>query len=347
MSLTAEPFGALPDGSPVIRHTLSRTGGLTLRVLTYGGIVQSLEVPDARARVTNVVLGFASLDGDLKASDAYFGGLVGRVADRLARGRFPPDDKSYAVDVNAAGSCLHGGTTGFDKRLWRAEPSGDHELRLSLISADRDQGFPGRLHVEVTYCLLESGVRIDYKATTEAPTVINLTNHSYFNLAGEGSGSVENHTLVIDADEYTPVGRDLIPTGEIALVAGTPLDLRRETAVGARLRGPHSQLLAARGYDHNYVLQGTGMRRCARLTDPASGRVLEVFTDQPGVQLYSGNSLDGSHVGTGGHAYRQGDGVALETQHLPDSPNHPAFPSTVLRPGKLFSSTTTWQFNTN
>jgi aldose 1-epimerase len=347
MSLTAEPFGALPDGSPVIRHTLSRTGGLTLRVLTYGGIVQSLEVPDARARVTNVVLGFASLDGYLKASDAYFGGLVGRFADRLAGGRFTLDDKSYAVDVNAAGSCLHGGTTGFDKRLWRAEPSGDHELRLSLISADRDQGFPGRLHVEVTYCLLESGVRIDYKATTEAPTVINLTNHSYFNLAGEGSGSVENHTLVIDADEYTPVGRDLIPTGEIALVAGTPLDLRRETAVGARLRDPHPQLLAARGYDHNYVLQGTGMRRCARLTDPASGRVLEVFTDQPGVQLYSGNSLDGSHVGTGGHAYRQGDGVALETQHLPDSPNHPAFPSTVLRPGKLFSSTTTWQFNTN
>jgi len=347
MSLTAEPFGALPDGSPVVRYTLSRAGGLTLRVLTYGGIVQSLKVPDARGRVANVVLGFASLDGYLEATDAFFGGLVGRFANRLAGGRFRLDDNSYAVDVNAAGNCLHGGTTGFDKRLWRAEPLGDHELRLSLTSADGDQGFPGRLDVEVTYCLLESGVRIDYQATTDAPTVINLTNHSYFNLAGEGSGSVEEHTLVIDADEFTPIGRGLLPTGEAVEVADTPLDLRHETAVGAYLRDPHPQLLAARGFDHNYVLRGTGVRRCARLTDPASGRVLEVLTDQPGVQVYSGNFLDGSYVGTSGRAYRQGDGLALETQHFPDSPNHSAFPSTVLRPGQVFSSSTTWQFHTD
>ena len=347
MSQTAEPFGALPGGSPVIRYTLSGTSGLTLRVLTYGGIVQSLEVPDARGRVANVVLGFASLDGYLEATDAYFGGLVGRFANRLAGGRFSLDGQSHAVDVNDAGNCLHGGRTGFDKRLWRAEPVSDNELRLSLTSADGDQGFPGRLDVEVTYCLLDNGVRIDYRATTDAPTVVNLTNHSYFNLAGEGSGSVEEHTLVIDADEFTPVGRGLIPTGEVAVVAGTPLDLRRETAIGARLRDPHGQLLAARGYDHNYVLRGTGLRRSARLADPASGRVLEVLTDQPGLQLYSGNFLDGSHVGTGGRAYRQGDGVALETQNFPDSPHHPAFPSTVLRPDQLFATSTTWQFHTD
>lgn len=346
MSLTAEPFGTLPDGSPVIRHTLSRTGGLTLRVLTYGGVVQSLEVPDARGRVANVVLGFPSLHGYLAAGDAYFGGLVGRFANRLAGGRFSLDGKSYAVDVNAGGNCLHGGRTGFDKRLWHAEPFSDNKLRLTLTSPDGDQGFPGRMEVEVTYCLLESGVRIDYRATTDAPTVINLTNHSYFNLAGEGSGSVEEHTLVVDADEFTPVSRDLIPTGEVAAVAGTPLDLRAQTAIGTHLRDPHPQLLAARGYDHNYVLRGSGLRRAARLADPVSGRVLEVVTDQPGLQVYSGNFLDGSHVGTSGRTYRQGDGVALETQHFPDSPNHPAFPSTILRPGELFATSTTWQFHT-
>ena len=347
MALTAEPFGALPDGSPVIRYTLSRPGGLTLRVLTYGGIVQSLEVPDALGRVVNVVLGFVSLHGYLAAPDAYFGGVVGRFANRLAGGRFSLDDTTYAVAVNAGANCLHGGSAGFDKRLWRAEPLSDHELRLSLASPEGDQGFPGRLSVEVTYCLLESGVRIDYRATTDAPTVVNLTNHSYFNLAGEGSGSVEAHTLVIDADEFTPVSRDLIPTGEVAAVAGTPLDLRRETAIGTHLRDPHPQLLAARGYDHNYVLKGAGQRRAARLADPASGRVLEVLTDQPGLQVYSGNFLNGSHVGTDGRAYRQGDGLALETQHFPDSPNHPAFPSTVLRPGQVFATSTTWQFHTH
>ena len=347
MPQTAEPFGTLPDGSPVIRYTLSRPGGLTLRVLTYGGIVQSLEVPDAHGDVANVVLGFASLHEYLASDNTYFGGLIGRFANRLAGGRFSLDDKSYTVDVNAAGNCLHGGRSGFDKRLWHAEPLSDNELRLSLTSPDGDQGFPGRLNVEVTYSLLDSGVRIDYRATTDAPTVVNLTNHSYFNLAGEGSGSVEAHTLVIDADEFTPVNPVLIPTGEVAAVAGTPLDLRRETTIGARLRDPHPQLLAAKGYDHNYVLRGTGLRRAARLADPATGRVLEVLTDQPGLQLYSGNFLDGSHVGTGRRAYRQGDGLALETQHFPDSPNHPAFPSTVLRPGQLFATSTTWQFHTH
>ena len=346
MPLTAEPFGALPDGSPVTRYTVRGPAGLTLRVLDYGGIVQSMEVPDARGRVTNVVLGFASLDGYLAATNPYFGALVGRYANRLAAGRFTLDDRSYTVDVNAKGQCLHGGSNGFDKRLWHAEPVSDNELRMSLTSPDGDQGFPGRLKVEVTYCLLKSGVRIDYTARTDAPTVINLTNHSYFNLAGEGSGSVEAHTLVIDADEYTPVNRDLIPTGQIAGVAGTPLDLRTETTIGAHLRDPHPQMLAARGYDHNYVLRGTGLRRAARLADPATGRVLEVLTDQPGLQLYSGNFLDASLVGTGGRGYRQGDGLALETQHFPDSPDHPAFPSTLLRPGPPFTTSTTWQFHT-
>jgi aldose 1-epimerase len=319
---------------------------MTVQLLTYGGIVQSLEVPDARGQVANVVLGFASLQGYLAAPDPYFGALVGRFANRLAGGRFSLDDKSYAVDVNAAGNCLHGGKDGFDKRLWHAEPLSDHELRLSLTSPDGDQGFPGRLNVEVTYRLLESGVRLDYRASADAPTVINLTNHSYFNLAGEGSGSVEAHKLVVDADQFTPVSPELIPTGEVADVAGTPLDLRQETTIGAHLRDPHPQMLAVRGYDHNYVLPGTGLRRCARLADPASGRVLEVLTDQPGLQVYTANFLDGSHVGTGGQAYRQGDGLALETQHFPDSPNHPSFPTTVLRPGQVFTTSTTWQFHT-
>lgn len=346
MSLTAEPFGALPDGSPVIRYTLSGAGGLTLRVLTYGAIVQSLDVPDARGQLANVVLGFASLPGYLAGTKPYFGGLIGRFANRIAGGRFSLDGHDYEVDVNAAGSCLHGGGHGFDKRLWHAEPLSDDGLCLSLTSPDGDQGFPGRLNAEVTYRLLERGVRIDYRATTDAPTVVNLTSHPYFNLAGEGSGPVETHTLVIDADEYTPVGGDLVPTGEVAPVAGTPLDFRRESAVGARLRDPHPQLLAARGFDHNYVLRGTGLRRCARVSDPASGRVLEVLTDQPGLQVYTGNALDGSLVGTGGRAYRQGDGLALETQHFPDSPNQPAFPSTVLRPGQSYATSTTWQFST-
>ena len=347
MSLTVEPFGTLPDGSPVARYTLSREGGLTLRVLTYGGIVQSLEVPDRRGENANVVLGFASLEGYLGGAKAYFGALIGRFANRISDGRFSLDGRNYAVGVNEGGNCLHGGEAGFDKRLWHAEPLSDHELRLSLTSPDGDQGFPGELHTEVTYRMEENSVQIDFRATTDAPTVVNLTNHSYFNLAGEGSGSIEAHTLLVDADEFTPVAPDLIPTGQVAEVAGTPLDLRRATPIGAGLRRTHSQMLAARGYDHNYVLRGAGLRRAARLADPSSGRVLEVLTDQPGMQVYSGNFLDGSQVGTGGQTYRQGDGLALETQHFPDSPNHPAFPSTELRPGQLFATSTIWQFNTD
>jgi aldose 1-epimerase len=344
LSLTAEPFGTLPDGSPVTRYTLSQAGGLTLRVLTYGGIVQSLEVPDAHGEMANVVLGFASLQGYLAGPKPFFGALIGRFANRIADGRFSLDGRDYAVDVNAGGNCLHGGRAGFDKRLWHAEPLSDHELRLSLTSPDGDQGFPGELHAEVTYRLEENSVQLDFRATTDAPTVVNLTNHSYFNLAGEGSGSVEAHTLVIDADEYTPVNAAMIPTGESAFVAGTALDFREETAVGAHLRDPHPQLLAACGLDHNYVLRGTGLRRCAQLTDPASGRVLDVLTDQPGLQLYTGNALDGSLSGTGDRAYRQGDGLALETQHFPDSPNQAGFPSAVLRPGQTYATSTTWSF---
>jgi len=346
MSLTAEDFGTLPDGSPVVRYTLSSDNGFAVRVLTYGGIVQSLDVPDADGRVSNVVLGFASLQGYLENTKPYLGALIGRFANRIAGGSFTLDGTSHCVDVNAAGNCLHGGSAGFDKRIWDAEPRGDSALRLRLTSADADQGFPGQLAVEVTYSLLNNGVRLDYRATTDTPTVVNLTNHSYFNLAGENSGSVGSHTVVIDADDFTPVDRDRIPTGEVATVAGTPLDLRRETVIGERLRDPHSELLTTSGFDHNYVLRGAGVRRCAHLADPLSGRVLEVLTDQPGLQVYSGaGALDGSFVGTGGRAYRQGDGLALEPQHYPDSPNQPDFPTTVLRPGEVFTSSTSWQFH--
>jgi len=345
LSLTAEPFGTLPGGSAVTRYTLTRAGGPTLRVLNYGGIVQSLEVPDALGQLANVVLGFASLQGYVDGHKPFFGATIGRFANRIAGGRFSLEAVEHTVDVNAAGNCLHGGRSGFDKRLWHAEPLGDHELRLSLTSPDGDQGFPGELHAEVTYSLLDSGVRIDFLATTDAPTVVNLTNHSYFNLAGEGSGTVEAHTLVIDADEYTPVNEMMIPTGEVIPVAGTPMDFRSETAVGAHLRDPSEQLLAAGGIDHNYVLRGSGLRRSARLADPAGGRVLEVWTDQPGMQVYTANALDGSLAGTSGRAYRQGDGIALETQHFPDSPNQPGFPCTVLRPGQSYATSTIWTFS--
>lgn len=344
MPLTVEPFGEHPDGSPVTRFTLESASGLTLRVLDYGGVVQALEVPDVHGRRDNVVLGFSDLGGYLGAGEDYFGGVIGRFANRISGGSFTLDGVHHAVDTNELGNSLHGGQSGFDKRMWRADPIGDDALQLTLVSPHGDQGFPGCLEVGVTYRLMGNGVRLDYTASTDAPTVLNLTNHTYFNLGGEGSGPGESHNLVIHAGEYTVVDEQLIPTGEVASVAGTPLDFRTPTPIGSRLRNGHQQLLVARGYDHNYVLQGTGLRPAARLSHPDSGRVLEVATDQPGLQLYTANFLDGRHIGSAGKAYRQGDGVALETQHFPDSPNHPDFPSTVIRPGEIFRTSTNWQF---
>lgn len=341
-----DELGALPDGRAVSRYTLGRPGALQLRVLDLGAVVQELWVPDAEGRRANVVLGFAGADGYLDAADDFYGAVVGRFANRIAGGEIELDGTTHRLSVNDGMHSLHGGADGFHRRLWTVDHVDDGRIALSLLSPDGDQGFPGAVRVTVTYELAESEVRIGYTAETSATTVVNLTQHAHFNLAGEGSGSVEGHLLRVAADRYTPVGPDLIPTGEIADVSGTPLDLRKAGPIGAGLRSGHEQLRRGRGYDHNYVLD-RGASPAAVLEDPASGRVLEVHTDRPGMQVYTCNFQDGTHYGTGGRSYRQGDGVALETQSFPDGPHHldePGWPSPVLRPGELFRSSTVWRF---
>lgn len=346
-------FGTLSDGTPVDRYTLTN-GDLRVRILTYGGILQSIEVPDRRGRTANVTLGFDNL-ADYEERNPYFGCITGRYANRIADGQFTLDGETYQLPINDDPNSLHGGEVGFDKRVWDATPvksRGAVGLRLTHTSPDGDQGYPGTLATEVTYTVTRRGIRMDYEATTDAPTVVNLTNHAYFNLAGEGSGTIDDHWLRINADHYTPVDETLIPTGEIAPVAGTPMDFRRPTAIGERNRdGSFEQLLIGRGYDHNWVLDRrddtyTKLERAARVVEPRSGRSLTVLTTEPGLQFYAGNFLDGTLVGTSGQMYRQGDGFALETQHYPDSPNQPDFPSTVLRPGEVYQTTTIYQFST-
>ncbi|SNS56250.1 aldose 1-epimerase [Geodermatophilus saharensis] len=351
MAATVEPFGTTPDGTPVERWTLT-SGEARLRVLGYGGIVQSLEVPDAAGEVANVVLGFPDLAGYLSADDPYFGALVGRYGNRIAQGRFTLDGETYDLPVNQGSNSLHGGPVGFSDRVWTVTDVSDGAaaaLRLELVSEAGDQGFPGTLTTAVTY-RLDGATRltVHYRATTDAPTVVNLTQHTYWNLAGEGSGDVHGHELQVDASGYTPVDAALVPTGAIAPVAGTPFDFRRPTPIGARIREADEQLLHGHGYDHNWVLDrgdadGGALRQAALLRDPVGGRTLRVLTTEPGLQVYSGNALDGTIVGTGGRVYRQGDGVALETQHFPDSPNRPDFPSTVLRPGEVYETTTVFE----
>ena len=338
----SEHFGLLPDGRAVTRHQVG-DGTLTLGVLDLGATVQSLLVADHAGSVP-VVLGFDSADGYVAAADDCFGGVAGRFANRIRGGELELDDVRHRLSVNDRGNALHGGADGFHRRLWEVESADESQVRLTLTSPDGDQGFPGRVRVAVTYTVTNCEVRIDYAATADAVTVVNLTNHAYFNLAGAGSGSVEGHELVVDADLYTVTDGVQIPTGAVAGVEGTPFDFRRPHTIGERLRWPHPQLLLAHGYDHNFVLRGEGLRRAALLRDPASARSLEVLTDQPGLQLYTANFLDGRHVGAQGATYRQGDGVALETQHFPDSPRHGKFPPTTLRPGETFTSTTVWRF---
>ncbi|MFJ5773184.1 aldose epimerase family protein [Streptomyces sp. NPDC093094] len=343
-------FGTLADGTKVYRWSLEN-GGTRLKVLSYGGIVQSLEIPDRRGRYANVSLGFGSLQ-DYVTKSPYFGALIGRYGNRIGAGRFTLDGRTYQLSVNDDANSLHGGAQGFDKRVWDVEPftrGTDVGLRLSYTSADGEMGYPGTLRTKVTYTLTRSGDwRIDYEATTDRATVCNLTSHVYFNLAGEGSGPVYGHELSIAASRYTPVDPGLIPTGELAEVAGTPFDFRRARTVGEDIRVAHPQLLHGKGLDHNWVLDKgvTGRpEHIATLRDPASGRTMRIATTEPGLQFYSGNFLDGSLVGTGGSVYRQGDGLCLETQHFPDSPNRPSFPSTVLRPGQVHRSTTVHSFS--
>ncbi|MER6244440.1 aldose epimerase family protein [Streptomyces griseorubiginosus] len=318
-----ELFATLPDGTPVHRWTLERAG-VRVRILSYGGIVQSVEVPDRQGRTADVVLGFAGLDGYLEHSGPYLGAFVGRYANRIAGARFELDGRTYALAANNAPNSLHGGENGFDKRVWDLEPAGEFGVRLSRVSPHGEEGFPGRLEVSGTYALDESGaLRISYEAVTDAPTLVNLTNHSYFNLSG--SGNAGGHELRIDASRFTPVDADLIPTG-IEEVAGTRFDFRQARKVGA-------------GYDHNFVLDKGLTEQAvevAELYDPASGRALTVSTTEPGLQLYTADHLP--------EPFTPGDGIALETQHFPDSPHRPEFPSTVLRPGEVYRSETVYGF---
>jgi aldose 1-epimerase len=350
-TVTREAFGTTSEGR-VDRYTLTNGKGMRVRILTYGGIIQTIEVPDRRGRTANVALGFDNLT-DYVERNPYFGCITGRYANRIALGRFTLDGVTYPLPINNAPNSLHGGDVGFDKHIWATTPfrhGSEVGLVMRYTSPHLDQGYPGTLTTTVTYTLTRANaIRMEYRATTDRPTVVNLTNHTYFNLAGEGSGTIEGHTLQLNASRYTPVDATLIPTGAVDPVAGTPMDFTRPKAIGERIRDDFAQLVIGRGYDHNYVLDRrgrAGLTRAARVVEPGSGRVLTVLTEEPGIQFYSGNFLDGTLVGTSGRMYRQGDGFALETQHFPDSPNQPTFPSTVLRPGHVYATTTVYQFGT-
>jgi aldose 1-epimerase len=349
MSVTAAPFGATADGTRVEIFTLTNTHGIEVRVMTYGATIVSIRVPDRSGRLDDIVTGFDKLD-DYVARSRYFGVTVGRYANRIANARFTLDGRSYELAANNGKNHLHGGRKGFDKVVWKGssfERDGSVAVSMSHVSPDGDEGYPGTLSATVIFTLTsDDELRIDYSATTDEATLVNLTNHSYFNLAGDGRGDVLQHVLTVDADAYTPVDETLIPTGEIAAVAGTPFDFRTATPIGARIDAEVEQIRRGQGYDHNFVLRAGragGLHHAARLTDPSSGRTLDVATTEPGMQLYSGNNLDGA-VGKGGHVYGRRTSLCLETQHFPDSPNHPNFPSTVLRPGETYQSTTVFTF---
>ena len=344
-------YGTTAEGRAVEEYTLRNATGMEVKLITFGGIVTSIRVPDRNGRLANVALGFDSL-AKYEAEHPYFGAITGRYANRIAGGRFCFNGKRYDLFKQDGVNSLHGGAVGFDKRIWAASQTGA-AVELSYLSPDGEEGYPGSLHVTVRYSLSDSSaLRIDYAAVTDAPTVLNLTNHSYFNLMGEGEGTIYDHILTIDADSFTPTDAQQIPTGEMASVAGTPFDFRVPKSIGPGQRSSDPQIVLAKGYDHNFVLNRAGLSDgelgfAARVYEPRSGRIMEVWTTEPGVQFYAGNVLDTTLVGASGRLYRQSDGLALETQHFPDSPNQPDFPSTVLRPGERFRSTTEYKFSTD
>ena len=343
-------YGVTEDGQEVDIYHLTNDAGMRVSILTFGGIIAMLEVPDRAGRLANVVLGLASLDRYARVSP-HFGAVVGRFANRIAGGRFAIDGTTYQLEINSGPNALHGGRKGFDKVVWQASAGAGESLILNYLSPDGEEGCPGNLVVEVIYSLgATNELRIDYNARSDKPTIVNLTNHSYFNLAGEGSGDILDHIVSIDADLFTPTDATQIPTGEIRPVRGTPFDFTAPTPVGERIRFADEQLELARGYDHNWELRrttGGGLLKAASASEPESGRILDILTDRPSLQFYTGNSLNGALVGPSGRAYRQSDGLCFETQAFPDSPNQSAFPSSVLRPGQIFRSSTVFRFSTD
>lgn len=349
MSITKADFGNMADGAPVDVYTLTNVNGLVAKITTYGGAIVSLLVPDRDGNLGDVVLGLDTLE-DYVTKSPYFGCITGRYANRIGGARFTLNGVEYALEKNDGENHLHGGAKGFDKVVWDAEPqSGDKgpELRLSYLSEDGEGNYPGNLSVEVVYALTnDDELRIDYLATTDKDTIVNLTNHTYFNLATGGASDILDHELMIAADRFTPVDAGSIPTGELRSVASTPLDFRQLTPIGARIDQDDEQLGYGSGYDHNFVLNSGGgdLALAARVQEPVTGRVMEVHTTEPGVQLYTGNHLDGSFAGKGGTRYGKRSALCLETQHFPDSPNKPDFPSTVLRVGDTYRTTTIHRF---
>jgi aldose 1-epimerase len=348
-NIVRAPFGALPDGTPVELFTLTNAHGVEVRAMTYGGIIVSLRVPDRDGKLDDVVLGYDTAASYAKNNSPYMGAIIGRYGNRIAQGRFRLEGATYKLATNNGPNHLHGGLKGFDKVVWRGEPLKDG-VAFTYTSRDGEEGYPGTLSVRVTYTLSDRNeLSIAYEATTDKPTVVNLTQHTYFNLAGQGTRDILGHVLRLDANRYTPVDATLIPTGELASVEGTPLDFRQPTAIGAHIAADDPQIKNGSGFDHNFVLNRAddGLQHAARVVEPTTGRVLDITTTEPGVQFYSGNFLDGTITGKAGRVYARRTGFCLETQHYPDSPNQASFPSTTLRPGQSYRSRTVWTFSTD
>lgn len=344
-----ESFGKLPDGTAVDLYTLTNANGIEAKITNYGGIVVSLKTPDRKGSLSDVVLGYETVDGYVR-KNPFFGSLVGRYGNRIGQAKFSLNGVEYQLARNNGRNHLHGGLVGFDKKVWQARPGKSADgvgLELTYLSRDGEEGYPGNLSVTVTYTLTNNnGLRIDYLATTDKDTIVNLTNHSYFNLAGEGT--ILGHQLVLNADRFTPVDSELITTGELRSVKGTALDFLQPHAIGERIDATEEQIVFGKGYDHNFVLNhaaGT-LGLAASVYEPTTGRAMEVYTTEPGVQFYTGNFLDGSITGKGGRVYHRRSGFCLETQHFPDSPNKPQFPTVVLKKGAEYKSTTVFRFST-
>ncbi|MGA2039816.1 MAG: aldose epimerase family protein [Bryobacteraceae bacterium] len=345
-----QSYGKMPDGTPVDLYVLTNANGMEAHVTAYGGTLVSLTAPDRHGSFADVVLGMDTLDG-CRTQTAYFGALIGRYGNRIAGGQFTLEGKTYHLPINDGPNTLHGGPLGFGKQLWQVREVASEEgpaVEFGYVSKDGEEGFPGTLTAKVVYTLTNKNeLKIDYTATTDKPTVVNLTNHAYFNLKGAGEGDILDHEVTIDASRFTPVDSVLIPTGELRAVKGTPFDFTKAIAIGARIETDDQQLKFGKGYDHNWVLDKTraGLAKAAEVYEPKTGRVLQVWTTEPALQFYTGNFLDGTIHGKGGKVYPRRGAFCMETQHYPDSPNHPAFPSTELKPGATYHTTTVYSFS--